>query len=68
MRELTFITPKSSVKEEMIQHVHAINKFLTPEYLENLTEKQLIGESHPIYREYFEDKLKKELKAKQEIN
>lgn len=60
MREVTFILPRTSVKEEMIQHVHAINKHLLPEFLREFEEVQLLGECHPIYREYFTDRLKKE--------
>jgi len=54
---------KISVRDEMIQHIHAINKWLTPAYLENIDTKLLLNEILPAYREYFIDKLKKETKV-----
>lgn len=47
-----------SVKAEMIQHIHAHNKILTPEYLEDLGMQELLAECHPVYREYFTNRIK----------
>lgn len=58
-REATFILPTLTVKQEMIQHICAINRHLTPEYLEDFDIDILMNDCHPIYREYFQERIKK---------
>lgn len=50
-RQLSFIKPTRSAREDMIQHIGAVNKHLTKEYLENLSNRELLCETHPAYRE-----------------
>lgn len=45
------MTVEISLKQEMINEAKALNKYLTDEYLMGKTFKQLLGFTHPIYRE-----------------
>ena len=41
-------------REDLIRHIQGINKHLTKVYLENLSNQELLCESHPVYRSDYE--------------
>ena len=45
------VSKKVTPRQSLIQHIRGINKHLTPEYLENLSDEELLCEAHPVYRE-----------------
>ena len=38
-------------KKQLYIEVRSVNKLLTDEYLDTLTERQVIGHIHPLYRQ-----------------
>lgn len=57
MERTTFTQTKRSPREDLIQHIGSLNKYLTKEYLQNLKNSQLICECHPAYREDYKKAL-----------
>jgi hypothetical protein len=52
-------TKKQQIKElrnEMYAHIIGLNKFSTVEFLNGLSDKALIGRTHPLYREEWQSK------------
>lgn len=47
----------AEVRENLIHHIQGINKHLTKEYLEGLSDEELCGEAHPAYRNDYEKAL-----------
>jgi hypothetical protein len=44
------VAKQATPRQNVIQHIQAINKCLGKEYLEGLTNEQLLSETHPVYR------------------
>lgn len=42
-----------TVRQEMIQEIKSINRFLTDEVLEQKTDVELYNNTHPLYRETY---------------
>lgn len=57
MERTTFIRPNQGARLDLIQHITSINKYLTKEYLEGLTNIELLCEAHPAYREDYKKAL-----------
>ena len=46
----TGISPKLSIRNDMITHIMGINKCLTREHLDTLDNHALLANVHPLYR------------------
>lgn len=54
MERTNYSPKKLNLRESMIRHIRSVNKYLTVDYLEELTLRELLGECHPTYRADYE--------------
>jgi hypothetical protein len=53
-----------TTREKMIQHIHSINKVLTVQWLNELSNEELLANCHPSDREQYASDLKVKAKVK----
>ena len=49
---------KEELISDIIRHIQGHNKKLSTSFLQELSFDELMGEAHPLYREYFESEMK----------